>query len=107
MRRKSLIINGSVFAALQSRVRGVIFGLYGCCPDYGPMARQAAPVYAQIPVDGFLAFFGLAGLADPMRWPITGGQQNGRVAMRSQNALQCLPVAVISFLFQCPQDVSE
>ena len=56
-----------------------IFVLYRCCPDHRSNARQIVPCDAQIPVDGFLAFFGLAGFADPMSLPATGASGTDRL----------------------------
>jgi hypothetical protein len=55
-----LNINVFIFAALQSRLSGVMFRLGGFSGDHGSVAGQAAPFYVQLPVDGFLAFLGLA-----------------------------------------------
>jgi len=103
----SLIINTSIFGALQSRCPGVTFVQSVLFSDYGAIGRQALPCYAQIPIDGFLAFLGLAGLTDAMRLSVTGWQHNGCVTMRSQDAFQRFPVSIVSFLFQCPQYIAQ
>jgi len=94
--------NAPNFRALQSCVPGVIQILFRSLSHNGALTGQIIPCDAQIAVNGFLAFFRVAGLADPMCLPINGGQKNGRIAMGSQNSFQCIPSAVISFLFQGP-----
>ena len=99
--------SGRASCCMNSSVFGVIFGGGGMPPNDGSCTRQAAPLDAKLPIDVFLAFFRLASLADPMSLPLIGGHQDRRIAMRPQDALQCLPATMFSFLLQRPQNVPE